>query len=372
MRRNPLNLFMGSSRRDNMQNTVTQLVKIPEYFRVKLDNLAINARSAVSEMLINRDKSSSKYYPCIPCVIAKSLITKYQRNRRCQSVKRITLPICGDKGRQVKLIENGFRIPSVFGKTVIQTEWRHPITGYIRQIELLQRNGDWFAAVSYNTVGSEPIEATSCIGVDRNSVGNIAVMADPNNGYVEHLGFNPARTKEVWRNRRSNLQKLGKNRLLFKIKHKQERRTKLENHIVSKHIVDYAVSHCRAIAIECLKGVVSKGSKIKKFSQKSQWSFAQLESFIRYKAALHGVPIISVPAEYTSQECSRCGSIQKPDGKSYRCGVCGHIDHRDANAGFNIAKRGNVILNDGKVQDSVSLHRGLLVAPSLGHDYATA
>ena len=355
-----------------MPNTVTQLVKVPESFRIKLDSLAVNARSAVSEMLVCRDKSSSKYYPDIPCVIAKSLIAKYQRNKRCQSVKRIVLPICGDKGRQIKLVENGFRIPAVFGKAVIQADWRYPIAGYIRQTELLQRNGDWFVAVSYNTVGSEPISPESCVGIDRNSVGNIAVLADPTTGYVEHLGFNPARTKEVWRGRRSNLQKQGKIRLLSKIKHKQERRTKLENHIVSKHIVDYAVSHCRAIAIEALKGVNSKGSKIRKFSQKSQWSFAQLESFIRYKAALHGVPVIAVPAEYTSQECSRCGSIQKPDGKSYRCGVCGHIDHRDANAGFNIAKRGNDILSGGKVQDSVSLHRGLLVAPSLGHDYATA
>ena len=256
-----------------MQNTVTQLVKIPDGFRAKLDKLTINARSAVAEMLVYRDKSSSKYYPDIPCVIAKSLITKYQRNWRCQSVKRITLPICGDKGRQVKLVENGFRIPSVFGKTVIQTSWRHPILGNIRQIELLQRNGDWFATVSYNTIGSELIKATSCIGIDRNSVGNIAVMADPTNGYVEHLGFNPAKTKEVWRNRRSNLQKLGKNRLLSRIRRKQERRTKLENHIVSKHIVDYAVSHCRAIAIESLNSVVSKGSKIKRYQSKEPMEF---------------------------------------------------------------------------------------------------
>lgn len=355
-----------------MQNIVTQLIKIPDSFGVKLDGLAISARSAISEMLACRDKSSSKYYPNIPCVIAKSLIAKYQRNTRCHSVKRVVLPICGDKGKQVKRVEDGFRIPAVFGKAVIQADWWHPISGFIRQVELLRRNGDWFAAVSYNTVGGEPIGATSCIGVDRNSVGNIAVMADSQNGKVEHLGFNPARTKEVWRGRRKNLQKAGKNRLLSRIRNKQERRTKLENHIVSKRIVDYAVSHCRAIAIECLKGVVSKGSKIRKFSQKSQWSFAQLESFIRYKAALHGVPVIAVPAEYTSQECSRCGHIQKPDGKKYVCGTCGHIDHRDANAGFVIAKRGNGILSGGEPQDSVSLRRGLLVAPSLGHDYATA
>lgn len=355
-----------------MQNTVTQLIKIPSGFRKKLDDLLVGSRVAVSVMLSDRYKSSSRYYPNVPCVVAKSLISKYQRNQKCKSVRHLTLPICGDKGRQIKLVDGGFRVPSIFGKAVIQTKWYHPIEGYIRQVELLQRDGAWFAAVSYNTISAELMQVSDCVGVDRNSVGNIAVMSDPQTGYVEHLGFNPARTKEVWRGRRKNLQKEGKHRLLFRMRRKQERRTKLENHIVSKRIVDYAISHCRAIAIESLKNVVAKGSKIRKFSQKSQWSFAQLESFIRYKAALHGVPVVSVSPEHTSQECSRCGSIQKPNGKLYRCGVCGHIDHRDANAGFNIAERGNEILSGGKLRDSVSLQWGLLVAPSLGHDYARA
>jgi IS605 OrfB family transposase len=353
-------------------NTITQLIKIPSTFISSLDSLQTEASKAIGQMLTDRTKSSSKFYPNIPCVLAKSLIAKYQRNQRCQSVKRLVMPICGDKGKQVKLAEGGFRIPAIFGKTVILAEWRYPIEGHIREAELLHRNGEWFAAICYNVVGAKPIEPIGCIGIDRNSVGNIAVIADPTTGYVEHLGFNPARTKEVWRNRKKNLQKAGKNRLLAKIRHKQERRTILENHIVSKRIVEYAVSHCRAIAIESLKRVISKGSKIKRYSQKSQWSFAQLETFIRYKAALHGVPVISVPAEYSSQECSRCGAIQKPDGKSYHCGVCGHIDHRDANAGFVIAIRGNIVLSDGKSQDSVSLRRGRLAAPSLGNVYAQA
>jgi len=354
-----------------MKIIVTQLVKIPSSFIPSLDRLYGAAFEAVEQMLANREKTSTKFYPNIPSVIAKSLKTKYQCNPRCQSVKHLILPICSDKGRVIKLVPEGFRIPAVFGKAIILTEWRHPIDGHIRQVELMRRNGKWFAAVCYNTAGAKPIEATTCIGVDRNSVGNVAVMADPTSGYVEHLGFNPARTKEVWRNRRKNLQKAKRNRLLAKMRHKQERRSKLESHIVSKRIVDYAALHCHAIAIESLK-VMAKGSKIRRFSEKSQWSFARLETFIRYKAALRGIPVVSVPVEYTSQECSRCGQIQKPDGKSYHCGVCGHIDHRDANAGFNIAKRGNVALSDGKTRDSVSLRRGLLIVPYLGNVYARA
>ena len=328
---------------------VTQVVKIPITLTVRLGSLYDAASEAVELMLSDREKSSTKFYSGIPSVIAKGLIAKYQHNQRCRAVTHLVMPICGDKGTRVKLVTEGFRIPAVFGKAVIPAEWRYPIEGHIRQVELLRRNGKWFAAVSYNTAGAKPIEAVGCIGIDRNSVGNIAVMADLTTGYVEHLGFNPARTKEVWRNRQKNLQKTKRNRLLARIRRKHGRRTKLENHIVSKRIVDYAASHCRAIAIENLKYVNSKGSKIRRFSENSQWSFAQLETFIRYKAALRGVPIISVPAERTSQECSRCGQIQKPNGKSYHCGVCGHIDHRDANAGFNIAERGNIALSDGEL-----------------------
>lgn len=346
---------------------VTQVIPIPEEQRRRLDDLLSASATVIRRMFTDRTATSTRFFPEVPSVVAKSLSAKYQRNPRCRSVTNLVLPICGDKGRQIKVVPGGIRIPAVFKKIVIPVAFRLPVVGHIKQVELMPRNGGWTAAVSYETSCKPEIKTVGCIGVDRNSVGNIAVLADSQTGKVEHLGFNPARTKEVWRGRREKLQKVGKNRLLYKIKRKQSRQTKLQNHIVSKRIVDYAATHRRAIAIEELKNVVARGSKIRRFSQSSQWSFAQLESFIRYKAALRGVPVVSVPAEYTSQECSRCGQIQKPEGKKYSCGSCGHNDHRDANAGFNIAKRGNEILNGGVPRDSVSLRRGLLIAPSPGN-----
>ncbi|MEK6881165.1 MAG: zinc ribbon domain-containing protein, partial [Nanoarchaeota archaeon] len=41
----------------------------------------------------------------------------------------------------------------------------------------------------------------------------------------------------------------------------------------------------------------------------------------------------------TSKQCSRCGTINDVNGKKFVCSNCGHKDHRDANAGFNIGKR---------------------------------
>jgi hypothetical protein len=71
------------------------------------------ARICVDRMMENRERASSAFYPEIPCVIAKSLIAKYQRNQKCKVAKNLVLPICGDKGKQIKLEGNGIRIPAV-------------------------------------------------------------------------------------------------------------------------------------------------------------------------------------------------------------------------------------------------------------------
>ena len=323
-----------------MINTVTCCIKIKisDSFSAHLDSLLDKANICVHSMLLNRKESSSKYYPEIPCVIAKSLIAKYQKNKKCKAVSHLVLPVCGDKGKQIKLVEVGIRIPAIFGKSVIPVVWSRRPEGFIRYAELYKREGVWYASIVYNVIPEPNYNPVGCLGVDRNAVGNIAVMSDLQSGHVRRLGYDPAKTKSVSKGRRSNLQAAGKFRLLNKIRRKQSRRTTHQNHIVSKTVVDYAAEHRLCVAVEDLAGV--RKGKIRKFVEKSQWAYFQLLTFLRYKAALRGVTLLEVPAAYTSQECSRCGSINKPNGKQYHCSVCLHNEHRDANAGFNIAKRG--------------------------------
>lgn len=323
-------------------NTVacTVKVKIPDTLAHRLDTLLLAAVPCIARMLHDRSKSSSKYYPEIPCVISKSLITKYQRNTKCRSVSRPVLPVCGDKGKQIKLTETGVRIPAIFGKTEVPVVWPRLIAGHIRQIEFFRRDGAWYGSICFNTPAEPPIASTGVIGVDRNSVGNIAVFADPQTGTVRKLGICPARTKQVFRNRRRNLQIAGKFGALKKMRRKQSRRMTYENHRASKAVVDYAATHCRTVVMERLENVHSKGSKIRRYAETNQWAFAQLGSMIRYKCALRGIPLVEVDPAYTSQICSRCGSIHKPNGKRFKCLTCPHNDHRDANAAFNIAVRG--------------------------------
>ena len=359
----------------NKRNVVNQAVgtvavctkvRIPHSFTPVLDGLLARVRKdCLPRMLHLRECSSSKYYPEIPCVVAKSLIVKYQRNPKCVAVSNIVLPICGDQGKQVKLVDGGLRIPALFKMEVLPVVFPRPICGLVRQVEFFKRKGQWLASVCYNTPAHELVEVERVIGVDRNSVGNVAVLADPQNGKVLHLGFNPAATKYTWRRRRANLKSKGCRRTLRHLGRKQSRRTTHENHIVSKQIVSYAVKHHRVIVVENLESVRKPQSRIRGYVEKSQWAFYQLLSFIQYKAALHGMIVAPVDPAYTSQNCSRCGERNTPNGKKYVCEHCGHTDHRDANAAFNIAERGAESISMGGTQDSVSLSGALLVTPSL-------
>ena len=144
-----------------------------------------------------------------------------------------------------------------------------------------------------------------------------------------------------------NLQRAGKTRLLKKLHRKQRRRMSYENHRATRAVVDYAATHRRTVVMEKLENVRSQDSKIRGYSEKNQWAFAQFGSMLRYKCALRGIPLIEVDPAYTSQTCSRCGSIHRSNGKQFICLTCGHNDHRDANSGFAIAQRGLKILSDG-------------------------
>lgn len=316
---------------------LTFKIVIPDNLTPILDELYQRASICVHRMLEDRAKTSSKYYKEIPCVLVKSLISKYQRNKKLKRVKNLVLPVCGDKGKQVKIVDGGIRIPAFFKKSILPVVFPKPVSGFIRQVEFFKRNGKWFMSYSYNTPVLQEQEVQGFLGVDRNSVGNVVVCADVMSGKVRKLGPDVSGITKNFRDRRKNLQKKRAKNALKKIKKKQSNRVKDINHKVSRSIVDYAKSHSLAIVLEDL-GKISKG-KAKRYVQKSQWSFYQLETFIKYKASLLGIPIYFVNPAYTSQVCSRCGSINKPNGKNYKCS-CGHLDHKDSNAAFNICASG--------------------------------
>ena len=119
---------------------------VPAGLALILDSIEPLARLCVDRMLVHRELPSSKFYPELPYVIAKSLVARYQRNKRCRVARKLVLPLSGDKGRQIKLEGRGVRIPALFGKAllpVVEVASRHRVHHPNQQAPLESTETHW-------------------------------------------------------------------------------------------------------------------------------------------------------------------------------------------------------------------------------------
>jgi IS605 OrfB family transposase len=108
-------------------------------------------------------------------------------------------------------------------------------------------------------------------------------------------------------------------------------------HKRANELVQHAVERgVDGIVFEDLDGIRERMSDEKKFQQ---WAFGRIVELVTYKAKEYGIFVDDVPAEYTSQECSRCGYVSRDnlDGKRLCCIRCGRLVHRDYDAGVSVA-----------------------------------
>jgi putative transposase len=68
--------------------------------------------------------------------------------------------------------------------------------------------------------------------------------------------------------------------------------------------------------------------------------------WVNYYGNMHGIPVIAVPPQFTTQDCSRCGTRVKKSlsVRTHICPTCGIILDRDENAALNILHAGLSIL----------------------------
>ena len=149
-----------------------------------------------------------------------------------------------------------------------------------------------------------------------------------------------------------------------RIKNRESRIVKDLNHKIAKEIVNIAIVNNAGIKLEQLGGIRNNKRHSRKFNYSlHSWSFYQLQNFIEYKAKLCGIPLTYVEPKYTSQDCSRCGDRGIRTGKKFVCDSCGHVDHADANASFNIALRQPIDSNIGQLNVDRDAFKGSTDTP---------
>ncbi len=79
-----------------------------------------------------------------------------------------------------------------------------------------------------------------------------------------------------------------------------------------------------------------KNKKLSKSISDAAWSM--FRNWLEYFGSVFGVATVAVPPHYTSQICSKCGSVVKKSlsTRTHRCGKCLLVLDRDWNAAKNI------------------------------------
>ncbi len=197
---------------------------------------------------------------------------------------------------------------------------------------------DFYLHVSIETGDPAIVNDVKVLGIDR-GINNIAVCSD-------NTFFNSKAVKNVrahYAKLRAELQSKGTpsaRRKLKKVSGRERRFVTNVNHCIAKVIVNTGYT---VFALEDLSKIrVQKRRGADHNRKLNNWSFYQLEQFLRYKAEAVGKRVVLVDSRYTSQKCSKCGHVYKGnrDGSDFLCRSCGFHVHADLNASRNIAHAG--------------------------------
>jgi IS605 OrfB family transposase len=227
------------------------------------------------------------------------------------------------------------------------------------QADLLLRKGVFYLAVVVDAPEPTPYDPVGVLGVDLGIV-NLAVDSDGTVYKGEGVDKIMGRCEKL----KVKLQRCGTKsakRHLKRLSGREKRFRRNTNHNISKRLVAKAVDTGRMLALEDLGGIRSQ-TTVRKAQRRrhDSWGFGQLRSFIEYKAALAGVPVVAVEPRGTSHTCPTCGCLDKrnrPSRESFKCVSCGFAGPADYVAALNIAAR--AVVSQPTVSREFLSHFGL-------------
>jgi putative transposase len=266
--------------------------------------------------------------------------------------------------------ENQVSILTLDGRVIIS------YTGYSKHVALLHHGASigaaklWYdkprkqfyllVTLELEVADPSPESHKQVVGVD---VGQryLAVTATPTNEACFYPGKQVRAKADHYARLRKRLQQKGTRsatRRLLVISGRERRLKQDCNHRISRRIVD-AHPHS-IIGLEDLTHIRERTKRThgKKATKKqrqanrhaSKWAFAELHSYIAYKATLTGSMAVKVDANYTSKACPMCGytsDANRPNkGLLFMCQSCHYSLHADLIGARNVALRTLLVRQD--------------------------
>jgi putative transposase len=253
---------------------------------------------------------------------------RFERNSRLISLVHVQQP-----GQTRNRATIAVKVPPYY-EQYLTAQWQQ------ESADLMYRNGMFWLHLVVSCALSQTEPTGAAVGVDL-GIKRLAVTSQPR-------FFGGKRIKETnnryFRLRRSLQGKGTKSakRHLKQLAGRLKRFQRDANHILSKQLV----SSCQPGDILVMENLTdirerTKGRRTQRRAM-SNWSFAELQRLIAYKAAYRGIHVEFVDARYSSQACSRCGHIDKRNRLSqseFSCKHCGYKANADVNAAYNLATR---------------------------------
>jgi putative transposase len=150
-----------------------------------------------------------------------------------------------------------------------------------------------------------------------------------------------------------------KTKAIVRYKNKERNFAKRKNHEFSRQVVDFAIkTRAGIIKLELLEGI---GQDRKNCWILRNWSWAELQTMIAYKAKRYGIEVVKVDPYLTSQTCSKCGHYEKgqrPEQRKFICKGCGNKMNADYNAAINIARSKKIVTK----KEQCEIHRAAKTA----------
>lgn len=214
----------------------------------------------------------------------------------------------------------------------------------IKRVRLIKRADGFYCQFVLDLERVEPIDSTGKeIGID---LGLNHFLTDSNGKKVNNPQFLRRAEKRLKKAQR----KLSKKKKGSNKRQKQKSKVARLHLKVSRQRKDFVVKTAKAliqsndlVVYEDLKVFnMVKNRKLAKSISDASWSM--FTDWLDYFGQIHGKFVIAVNPQYTSQECSNCGSIVKKtlSVRTHICS-CGCVLDRDENAAINILRRANTV-----------------------------
>jgi len=319
------NCYEEAKERFNLHTALIQTArdKAIEMLKSFEKNKKEDSALSLKRVSMRFDKRSCKFSK------TTNVLTPYWLTLSLTKGKRVSLPIVFGE-RQKQRIEE-----------MLRGEWG------LATVEMVKRDGEWYAHFVLKKTVEVPDEPETVIGVDIGERNLAVAVAIPKN--------NPKPTKgQFWRGSeikrirglcahiRRRLQEKHRFGKIKELGRKERRKVNQQLHIIANEIVAYAKQFPKpVIVMEDLNGVRENFKKSKELNRRfHSLAFRKLQTYVEYKALLEGVDVRFLPKKEvrnTSKTCHRCGHVAQVEGREFRCPKCGLRYNRDLNAAINIA-----------------------------------